>query len=70
MKPLPNEIILRPRFQLDVVETKEDILKKFENAGHDPFLVNRLDEHVFIKFNAKNNHFWSPQLHLVSTTSN
>tara|TARA_R110000782_G_scaffold244394_2_gene331174 strand:- start:112 stop:603 length:492 start_codon:yes stop_codon:yes gene_type:complete len=64
MKPLPNEIILRPRFQLDVVETKEDILKKFENAGHDPFLVNRLDEHVFIKFNAKNNHFWSPQLHL------
>jgi hypothetical protein len=64
MKPLPNEIILRPRFQLDVVETKEDLLKKFETAGHDPFLVNRLDEHVFIKFNAKNNLFWSPQLHL------
>jgi hypothetical protein len=64
MKPLPNEIILRPRFQLDVVETKEDVLKKFETAGYEPFLVNRLDEHVFIKFNAKNNHFWSPQLHL------
>lgn len=64
MKPLPNEIILRPRFQLDVVQSKENLLLNFETAGYDPFLVNRLDEHVFIKFNAKNNHFWSPQLHL------
>ncbi|CAZ96407.1 MULTISPECIES: hypothetical protein [Zobellia] len=64
MKPLPNEIVLRPRFQWDVSGAKEEILKKFETAGHPPFLVKRLDEHVFIKFNAQNNHFWSPQLHL------
>ncbi|CAM3537657.1 GTP-binding protein [Zobellia roscoffensis] len=64
MKPLPNEIVLRPRFQLDVPEHKEKVLKNFENSAVPPFLVNRLDEHVFIKFNAKNNHFWSPQLHL------
>ncbi|MBU2974413.1 MULTISPECIES: GTP-binding protein [Zobellia] len=64
MKPLPNEIILRPRFQLDVSETKELVLQKFETAAYPPFLVKRLDEHVFIKFDFKNNHFWSPQLHL------
>ncbi|MDO6807332.1 GTP-binding protein [Zobellia galactanivorans] len=64
MKPLPNEIVLRPRFQWDVPEAKEEILQKFEMAEHPPFLVKRLDEHVFIKFNAQNNHFWSPQLHL------
>lgn len=62
--PVTNEIILRPRFKLDVVGTQEGLLKKFETAGYNPFLVNRLDEHVFIKFNTKNNHFWSPQLHL------
>jgi len=64
MKPLPNEIVLRPRFQLDVVGNKEDVLKNFESAAESPFLVKRLDEHIFIKFNEKNNHFWSPQLHL------
>jgi hypothetical protein len=64
MKPLPNEIVLRPRFQLACFESKETVLQKFKNASEPPFLINRLDEHVFIKFNAKNNHFWSPQLHL------
>ncbi|WP_394972988.1 GTP-binding protein [uncultured Croceitalea sp.] len=64
MKPLPNDIILRPRFQLEISETKEELLESFENAQVEPFLVKRIDEHVFIKFNEKNNHFWSPQLHL------
>ncbi|CAM4105123.1 GTP-binding protein [Zobellia nedashkovskayae] len=64
MKPLPNEIVLRPRFQLDVAGTSDQILQKFETAGYPPFLVKRLDEHVFLKFDVKNNHFWSPQLHL------
>ena len=64
MKPLPNEIVLRPRFQLDIAGTSESILQKFETAGYAPFLVKRLDEHVFLKFDVKNNHFWSPQLHL------
>ncbi|MGJ8739102.1 GTP-binding protein [Zobellia laminariae] len=64
MKPLPNEIVLRPRFQLDIAGNSESILKKFETAGYAPFLVKRMDEHVFLKFDVKNNHFWSPQLHL------
>jgi hypothetical protein len=64
MKPIPNDIVLRPRFQLELSETKEELLKFFEKSQIEPFLVKRLDEHIFIKFNKKNNHFWSPQLHL------
>ena len=64
MKPLPNDFVLRPRFQLELSETKEGVLQSFENSQVEPFLVKRLDEHVFIKFNKENNHFWSPQLHL------
>ena len=64
MKPLANDIVLRPRFQLELSEAKEELLQSFENSKAEPFLVKRLDEHIFIKFNKKNNHFWSPQLHL------
>lgn len=64
MKPIPNDIVLRPRFQLELSNPKEELLKSFEKSQVEPFLVKRLDEHVFIKFNKENNHFWSPQLHL------
>lgn len=64
MKSLPNDIVLRPRFQLELSKTKESVLTSFEKSKVAPFLVKRLDEHVFIKFNKENNHFWSPQLHL------
>ena len=73
MKPVSNEIVLRPRFQLNVHQPKEQILSNFEEVKEPPFLVKRLDEHVFIKFNQENHHFWSPQLHLeideLDTTS-
>lgn len=64
MKPLANDIVLRPRFQLELPEQKEKLLESFEKSEIPPFLVNRLDEHVFIKFDKNSNHFWSPQLHL------
>lgn len=64
MKPIPNDIVLRPRFQFELSDTKEELLQSFEKSQVEPFLVKRLDEHVFIKFNQKHNHFWSPQLHL------
>jgi len=64
MKPIPNDIVLRPRFQLELMYAKEDLLQAFEDSQLKPFLVKRLDEHVFIKFNKKHTHFWSPQLHL------
>ncbi len=64
MKTIPNDIALRPRFQLEVSEPHEELLTAFENSATKPFLTKRLDEHIFIKFNAEHNHFWSPQLHL------
>ena len=64
MKPIPNDIVLRPRFQLELSGTKEALLQSFEKSQVEPFLVQRLDEHVFIKFNENNHHFWSPQLHI------
>lgn len=64
MQPLPNDIVLRPRFQLELPTHKSVALKEFEKAEKPPFLVKRVDDHVFIKFNKNQVHFWSPQLHL------
>ncbi|MEO1012667.1 MAG: GTP-binding protein [Bacteroidota bacterium] len=64
MKSLPKDIVLRPRFQLEVPAHKLVALEGFEAAQKPPFLVKRVDDHVFIKFNKKQVHFWSPQLHL------
>ena len=64
MKPISKDIALRPRFNLELSESKEKLLFALENSAIDPFLVKRMDEHIFIKFNEKNHHFWSPQLHL------
>lgn len=63
---LPNEIVLRPRFKLDVNAVNENLLKKFEDAKstQSDFIVSRIDDHVFIRFPKKEQHFWSPQLHL------
>ncbi|MFK5973756.1 MAG: GTP-binding protein [Flavobacteriaceae bacterium] len=64
MSTIPNDIVLRPRFQLQLKKPKETILQAFENNDTLPFLAKRMDDHVFIKFNTKDIHFWSPQLHL------
>jgi hypothetical protein len=64
MKPISNEIALRPRFRLDRNESKEDLLHDFEGHQQSPYLIKRIDDHVFIKFNRAESHFWSPQLHL------
>lgn len=64
MKPIPNDIILRPRFQLEIPETRETVLKAFEDLKKNAFVIKRLDEHIFIKFRPEQNNFWSPQLHL------
>lgn len=64
MQTLPNDIVLRPRFQLELPDSKEIILETFEAAEKKSFLVNRIDDHIFIKFRKELLHFWSPQLHL------
>ena len=64
MKKISNDIILRPRFQIAVSEPKERILEGLQKSEVQPFVINRLDEHIFIKFNTKEKNFWSPQVHL------
>ena len=61
-----NEIVLRPRFQLELNKNNEEVLKVFENAKNSQkeFIITRVDDHVFIKIPKTEQHFWSPQLHL------
>ena len=61
---LPNEIILRPRFQQVYDIPASELLGRLENSGRAPFLIRRVDDHVFIKLDAPESHFWSPQLQL------
>jgi len=61
-----DDIILRPRFKIELDKNKEDTLKAFEEAKNSQkdFIVTRVDDHVFIKIPRADQHFWSPQLHL------
>jgi hypothetical protein len=61
-----NDIILRPRFRLELNRNNEEVLKVFEDAknAQKEFIVTRVDDHVFIKIPKAEQHFWSPQLHL------
>ncbi len=63
---LENEIILRPRFKLEINKSNEEALKTIENTKElqKDFVVSRVDNHVFIRIPNKDQHFWSPQLHL------
>lgn len=70
MNTIPNEFVLRPRFQLKLDKTKELALDAFENVDQPPFIIKILDDHVFIKFNDKQAHFWSPQLQLEINEEN
>jgi len=64
--PLSNEIVLRPRFKFKVATNNEKLLNGFEEtkSTQSNYIVSRIDDHVFIKFPKKDQHFWSPQLHL------
>ena len=61
-----NEIVLRPRFKIELEQNNESVLQDFENKKktQSEFIISRVDDHVFIKFPKKDQHFWSPQLHL------
>lgn len=63
---LPNEIVLRPRFKFEVNSPNTILLEQFENSKQKQkeIIITRLDDHVFLKFPKREQHFWSPQLHL------
>jgi hypothetical protein len=64
-----NEIILRPRFKKQIRFHHEVILKHFgtKNKENSPFVVTRIDDHVFIKYPKAQQKFWTPELHLEIT---
>ncbi|KAB1067786.1 GTP-binding protein [Tamlana haliotis] len=63
---LSNDIVLRPRFKLEMPQYNEAILSDFKNAKtiQTDFIVSVIDEHVFIKLPKEKQTYWSPQLHL------
>lgn len=63
---LSNEIVLRPRFKLELNRTKDSVLKAFENAKTNSanYHISLVDDHIYIKIPKRDQHFWSPQLHL------
>lgn len=64
MQLIPNDIVLRPRFQLELSGEKDVLLERFELAEKETIKVKRIDDHLFIKFDKKESNFWTPQLHL------
>ncbi len=63
---ISKDIVLRPRFFQDLNIPSEKVLEAFESKGKTckNFKVSRIDHHVFIRIPKKEQHFWSPQLHL------
>lgn len=64
MQIISNDIVLRPRFQLELSGEKNAVLEQFERAQKKTITVKRMDDHLFIKFDKKQTNFWTPQLHL------
>lgn len=61
-----NEIVLRPRFKIEIPRSNTRVLEDFEThkTTQSDVIVNRLDDHIFLKLPKHKEHFWSPQLHL------
>ncbi len=69
---LSNEIVLRPRFEMQLEQPCSQLVGKFSEVkkAQNRFIVSCVDDHIFIKLPNKKQHFWSPQLHLeLSETS-
>ena len=64
MSDLTNELVLRPRFRISLRANLKDVEAVFDTPSARPFLIKRLDEHIFVKFKKTETTFWTPQLHL------
>ncbi|QTE24063.1 GTP-binding protein [Polaribacter cellanae] len=62
-----SELFLRPRFSIDLEENAAILLNRFSEAfkkKENNFRGSIVDGHIFINVPQKEEHFWSPQLHL------
>ncbi len=68
-----SDIFLRPRFKIDLNESKEVLLQKFKgnlNANNCKYCSKIVDNHIFIDVPFEEDHFWTPQLHLEIISEN
>lgn len=67
---LSENVVLRPRFQMERLETKEQLIAAFTAAKekHKQYVLSIVDDHIFIRIPKEKQHFWSPQLHLEIRT--
>lgn len=49
---------------MELTQERQAVLEAFEKSKTPTFRIKRVDDHIFIKFNTGEHHFWSPQLHL------
>lgn len=63
---LNKEVILRPRFKIELNQNSQKVLNSFDVVKNSQieFIITKVDAHVFIKIPMLKRHFWSPQLHL------
>lgn len=61
-----NEIVLRPRFKMELEQNNQSVLKAFEafKTQQKDFILTRVNDHIFIRLPKEKQHFWSPELHL------
>lgn len=69
---LSNDIVLRPRFQIELEQDRVSALNQLEATKYSQkkFIISRVDNHVFISLPKQEQHFWSPQLHLEIIENN
>lgn len=67
---LSENVVLRPRFQMQRLETKEQLVAAFAGAKakNKQYILSIVDDHIFIRIPKEKQHFWSPQLHLEIRT--
>lgn len=63
---LSNDIVLRPRFQMELEVPCSQLVAKFVEAkkNQNRYGISCVDHHVFIRLPRAEQLFWSPQLHL------
>lgn len=62
-----NRVLLKPRFKISCDQSAESIMAKFKDkfdSGDCDYCSKIVDHHIVIDVPKKEDHFWSPQLHV------
>lgn len=62
-----SEVFLRPRFSIELSASAHEVCERFSEAFKNKTTTLKgsiVAGHIFIRIPAKDDHFWSPQLHL------